>query len=178
MKTQKFIFNLMLIVLAAVSLNACLTSMIANSILHAPDSITMDPDLPRDKAAVVIFGEEILVKEYNGIEVKSTWYPKDRTRIMTVTMPAGDAHLLFDIHGAWSRGNTTYRFTPKDMELKYNFEAGKEYTVGMYLGRNEGNFLIPRQKIYLAIWNRLYTDANPGYYGEENILKSWELGEF
>jgi len=175
MKTRKIIFILMLAVFM-VSLSSC--SLIIHAIRHPAGKLAMDPDLSADQTAVVIFGEPLFIKEYNGIDVKSKWYPKDRTRKMTITLPAGEAHLLFDIYAAWDRGNTTYHFRPKDVELKFNFEAGKQYTVALYAGKNEGNFFFPRQKIYLAVWNRIYSDADPGNREENNILKSWELGEF
>jgi len=174
MKTEKFIF--ICIVFTAVSLNGC--SLLIHTIRHQPGEITIDTNLPAEESAVVIFSESILVKEYNGIDVKDAWYPKDRTRKMTITMPAGEAHLLFDIYASWSRGQVNYYFEPKDVELKFNFEAGKEYTVSLYAGKNEGNFFIPKQKIIMAIWDRIYSDANPGNNEESHIIKSWELGVF
>jgi len=166
MKTGKCIFGFVFIVLVAVSLSGC--SLLFHAILHPAGTLTMDPNLPVEEAAVVVFGEAIYVKEYNGIDVEKAWYPKDRTREMTITVPAGEAHLLFDIYASWSRGNTTYSFKPKDMELKFDFEAGKEYTVDVYASRNIGNFLFPKQKVLLEIRDRK----------GKNELKSWEIGEF
>jgi len=170
MKKIRFIFILTFAAFTAVSFSSCFST--------PPGKLAIDPDLPADKTSVVIFNESLFIKEYNGIDVKSKWYAKDRIRKMTVTLPEGEAHLLFDIYAAWNRGNTIYHFRPKDLELKFNFEAEKEYTVALYAGKNEGNFLFPRQKIYLAIWNRIYSDANPGNREENNIIKSWEIGEF
>jgi hypothetical protein len=138
----------------------------------------MDPNLPIERAAVVIFPDFIQVKEYNGINVKDEWYPREKLRRVTSTLPAGEAHLLFDVYLSYSRGNTTYTFRPKDLELKFDFEAGKEYTVSIYVSKNEGNFFIPKQRIFLAVWDKLYSDANPGNNQADHIIKSWELGEF
>jgi len=151
---------------------------ISSSASAPPGKITMDPNLVKEESAVVIFPEFLYVKEYNGIGVESEWYPKGKWRRLTATLPGGEAHLLFDVGMSYSRGNTIYTFSPKDLELKFNFEAGKEYTVGLYLSKNEGNFLFPRQRIFLAVWDRIYSDADPGNSAEDHVIKSWELGEF
>ena len=174
MKTGKFIFGLVFITVMAISLTGCLSLLFA----PRPGVVTMDPNLPKEKAAVVVFHSSIKVKEYNGIDVKGNWYPKDEWRKITATIPGGETHLLFDIWGVFDRGNITYTFEPKDLELKFDFEAGKEYTVSIYASKNEGSFVFPRQKVFLAIWDRIYSDANPGNTHEDSIIKSWEFGEF
>jgi hypothetical protein len=148
------------------------------SIPTPPGKTTIDPDIPPEKAAVVVFNSAVNIKEYNGINIEKEWYPKDKLRKMTATMPAGDTHLLFDLYASFERGNTTYTFRPRDLELKFNFEAEKEYTVSVYASRNEGTLFNPKQKIVLAIWDKIYTDANPGNNEGDHIVKSWELGEF
>ena len=152
-----------------------ISSMISTT---PPGKTTIDPDMPLEEAAVVVFHNSVNIKEYNGINIEKEWYPKDKLRKMTVTMPAGETHLLFDIYASFDRGNTTYTFRPRDLELKYDFEAGKEYTVSVYASKNEGNFFQPKQKIFLAIWDKIYSDANPGNNEEAHIVKSWELAEF
>jgi hypothetical protein len=174
MKTGKFIIGCAFITVIAISLTGCLSLLFA----PRPGVITIDPDLPKEKAAVVVFHSSINVKEYNGIDVKDEWYPKDKWRKVTATIPGGETHLFFDIWAGFERGNTTYTFKPKDIELKFNFEAGKEYTVSIYASKNEGNFLFPKQKVVLAIWDKIYSNANPGNTEGNHIIKSWELGEF
>jgi len=161
-------------VILAVSLTGCLSLLLT----PLPGKITIDPELPIEKNAVVVFHSSIFIKEYNGINVKDEWYPKGNYRKMTVTIPGGETDLLFDISASFDRGNTTYTFRPKDLELKFDFEAGKEYTVSVYRSKNLGNFFIPKQKIYLAIWDKIYSDANPGNAQEDHVVKSWELTEF
>ena len=151
---------------------------ISTTVSAPPGKMTIDSDLPKEKSAVVIFPSSINIKEYNGINVKDEWYPKGKWRKMTVTIPGGETHLLFDISASFDRGNTTYTFTPKDLELEFNFEAGKEYTVGLYISKNEGSFLFPKQKIVLAVWDKIYSDADPGNREEDHVIKSWELSEF
>jgi hypothetical protein len=151
---------------------------ISSATTARPGVITIDPDLPKEKSAVVVFHSSINVKEYNGINVKGEWYPKGEWRKLTATIPAGETHLLFDIHASFDRGNTTYSFRPKDLELKFDFEAGREYTMSIYASKNEGNFLFPKQKVVLAIWDKIYSDANPGNKEGDHVIKSWELGEF
>lgn len=171
MKTGKFIFGFALVAIA-VLFAGCF------SIPVSPGKIAVDPDLPKENAAVVIFNDTINVKEYNGIDVREEWYPKGKWRRVTATMPGGETQFLFDINANFYRGNTTYTFRPKDLELKFNFEAGKEYTVALYVTKNEGSFLRPKQKVVLAIWDRIYSDANPGNSQESRVVKSWELTEF
>jgi len=143
-----------------------------------PGKITLDSDLPTEESAVVVFHRSIYVREYNGIDVEKEWYPKGDLRRMTVTMPAGDTHLIFDLYASFGRGNTTYTFRPKDLELKYDFAPGKEYTVSLYASKNEGGLFTPKQKVVLAIWDKIYSDADPGNNEGTHILKSWELAEF
>jgi hypothetical protein len=172
MKTGKFTFGFAFIAVMAAILSGCF------SLPAKPGVITIDPNHPKEESAVLIFPDFLYIKEYNGIDVESEWYPNDKLRKVTATIPAGDTHLLFDVYMSYSRGNTTYTFRPKDMELKFNFEAGKEYTVSIYASKNIGNFIFPKQKIILAIWDRIYSDANPGNTEESHIIKSWELSEF
>jgi len=174
MKTGKCLFRFVFIAVVAVTFTGCFSLLFSVS----AGKTTINPDLPKEKAAVVIFNRGLYVKEYNGIDVEDAWYPKGNLRHMTVTMPAGETRLLFDMHVQFQRGNTIYSFRPKDLELKFNFEAGKEYTVGVFASKNEGNFFIPKQKIVLAIWDRIYSGADPGNREENHIIKSWELGEF
>jgi len=151
---------------------------ISSATAPAPGVASIDPDISPERAAIVVFSHAIKVKEYNGIDVKEEWYPEGKSRKMTVTMPGGETYLLFDIWASFDRGNTTYTFNPKDMEMKFDFEAGKEYTVSLYASKNEGNFLFPKQRIVLAIWDKIYSDANPGNREEAHVIKSWELAEF
>jgi len=151
---------------------------ISTTVSAPPGKMTIDPDLSKAESAVVIFHNSINVKEYNGISVKDEWYPKGKWRRMTVTIPGGETHLLFDIDAGFDRGNTTYTFRPRDLELKFNFEAGKEYTVSLYASKNEGTLFAPKQKVVLAIWDKIYSDADPGNREGDHVIKSWELGEF
>jgi len=173
MKTEKFIIGFAFIALLAVSLTGCFSLFGTR-----PGVTTIDPNLPIEQSAVVVFTNTMYVKEYNGINVEKEWYPKDKLRKMTVTMPAGETHLLFDIYTSFDRRNTIYTFTPKDIELKFDFEAGKKYTVSLYASENEGSLLFPKQKVVLAIWDKIYSDANPGNRQGNHIVKSWEIGEF
>ena len=148
------------------------------SIPTPPGKTTIDPDLPQEETAVVVFSDSICVKEYNGINVEKEWYP-GKLRKMTVTMPAGNTHLLFDILTVFERGNNNfYTFDPRNLELNFNFEAGKEYTVSVYASKNEGTLFNPKQKVVLAIWDKIYSSGNPGNNEGAHIVKSWELAEF
>jgi len=173
MKTGKLIFGFACIAFVAVSLTGCFSLFGPR-----PGKVAFDPSLPKEETAVIIFPEFIHVKEYNGIDIENEWYPKKKPRKVTATIPAGETHLLFDVNAGFSRGNTTYTFRSKDLELKFNFQAEEGYTVSMYASKNEGGFFSPKQKVILAIWDRIYSDANPGNTEENHILRSWELGEF
>jgi hypothetical protein len=159
MKTGKFIVSFACIAALVVSLSGCFS-------LSA--KITVDPDLPIESSAMVMIPSVIHVKEYNGINVKELWYPKNEFRDITVIMPAGETHLLFDMYAGFVWGNTTYNFKPKDVVLKYNFEAGKEYTIGVTLS--------DKKVVVLAIWDGFYPNELPR--GDDLIVKSWELGRF
>ena len=168
-------FTLHGVTILVITLFAFLAISSATTRAPSPGFITVDPDLPLEQSTVVKIYSYIFVAEYNGINVSDEWYPNGEWRNVTVTMPAGETHLLFDMNRRFSRGNTTYTLRLKDMELKFNFEAGKEYTVGTSI-RDEGNIFSPKGKLLLAIWDRIFADE----YSREadRIVKSWELGEF
>ena len=168
MKTGKFIFGFAFIAVMAILLGGCFS---------LPGKVTVDPDIPIEESAVVKFYSSVYVKEYNGINVEDGWYRGDGTKNLTATIPAGETHLLFDIYASFDRRNTTYFFEPKNIELKFNFEAGKEYTVNVYASKNEGSLFLPKQKIILAIWDRILS-VDDGTSKEDGIVKAWELGEF
>lgn len=144
-----------------------------------PGKITVDPNVPAEKSAVVKFHSSLNIKEYNGIDVREEWYPKGKWRIVTATIPGGETNFLFDMHASFKRGNTIYHFRREDLGLKFNFEAGKGYTVIVYAkyAKNEGTLFSPKQIVFLAILDG--DDMNFVLDVKENlIIKEWELGEF
>ena len=172
MKAGKFIVGCAFVVFMTVSLSSC--ALIITAVRSTPRNITVDPNIPVEEAAVVKIDYNIAVREYNGIDIEKAWYPKDDLKAINAAIPPGETHLLFDIYKVFNRGNSSFSFTAKDIELKYDFEAGKKYRLGLYT-EDIGNFIYPRRKIFLAIWDG---DAASGS-GESNnaILKSWELSE-
>lgn len=156
----------------------CFTALIVSGCFSTPaGKIVYDPELSAENTTYVVFCGTIFVQEYNGINVSDTWYPRGKLRVNRVTLPAGDTTVGINIRGEFSRGNTIYTIRIDDVQLKYDFEQGKEYTIGLYIAENTGNFLFPKNKIMLAIWGKAFPDGSPGRTKPDLILKSWELGE-
>jgi hypothetical protein len=174
MKKGKKVFILTFVVLITVLFNGCLISQVVRNM---PRNVTIDPDLPVEEAAAVRVDSTIFVKEYNGINVKDSWYTKDKLKAINAVMPAGDTHFLFDLNVVFSRSNATYTLKGSDLELKFNFEAGKKYRIGVF-AESVGTFFSPRRKVFLAIWDNASV-SKPGESAEveRELIKSWELSE-
>jgi hypothetical protein len=132
----------------------------------------VDDSLSPEESAVVVFDSPIHVREYNGVDVENTWYSKGKYRINTVTLPAGETSVLFDYSISIDWGNSITTITGEDIELRFNFEAGKEYTVAAYITKK--GFLLTKAEYGVAVWNHA-TTGSPG--SVENSIKSWKLGE-
>ena len=170
MKTKRNIVNLTLV--------TCIVVLFASGCFTIPGKVVIDPDLPKENTALVIISEAIRVIEYNGIDVTKTWYSNNNPRVNKVTLPAGEATLFFNIRAVFARGNTEMTINLENLETTYDFEAGKDYTIGVYASQNIGTFFNPKQTLILAIWDKAISNANPGNTQNDRILKSWELGEF
>ena len=168
---QKKLFSFVIVVSIALLMAGCNTT--------PRGSVVIDSELPSENTALVMITSGIRVTEYNGIDVSESWYPRNQGRINRVTMPAGNTTLLFNINALFGGGNVNIRVRMEDIMINYNFEAGKEYTISLYAPRAESStFFNPRQTLILAIWGRAFHDANPGSSYQNQILRSWELGEF
>lgn len=138
--------------------------------------IVYDPDLTPDRTAKVVFTDSIQVQQYNGIDVVETWYPGDKLRKITATLPAETTSILFNVYTNVTVGRVTYRFKVEDLELNFDFAPGKEYTLGIYTeSMGAQTFFLGKMKVGIAIWDRIF---GPGESREvKNAVKSWELGE-
>jgi hypothetical protein len=121
---------------------------------------------------VVVFANTIHVMKYNGAGVEDTWYSNGKYRTNTVTLPAGETLILFIYHFSIVRGDTKITITGRNIELCFDFEAGKEYTVASYTKKK--GFLLLETEYGVAVWNRA-TTSNPGRV--DKSIKSWKLGE-
>jgi hypothetical protein len=159
MTLKKFI-PFVLVIFVALAVTGCSTP---------PGKIIYDPALPPEKTTYVVFESSIYILEYNGIDVSKTWYPKDLPRINKVTLPAGDTSIRFNLNAFFHPPLTNVNYTVRmdDVELRYNFEAGKEYTFGFYY-KSQG--LFKKHDVGVAIWD--YASGSKG-----TMIKSWQLGE-
>jgi hypothetical protein len=135
--------------------------------------ITFDPDLPMEQSTVVTFDRTIKVLQYNGIDVKDKWYPNGSERINKVTLPAGSAAIVFSYSIYITEGGVT-TVKRNNIELRFDFEAEKDYAVGEWILRGESKgFLQGNKWTYgIGVWNKF------GDIGEKDkAIKSWELGE-
>ena len=160
---SKHIFRVIL-VCAVVMLFGCGTP---------PGKITYDPDLPKEKTTRVEFYASIMIKQYNGIDIMDAWYPNGKYRQNTVTLPGGPTAILFDVWHTVNYGNSAVTFRIKDIELRFDFEAGKEYTFGSYAEKT-GFLGLGKTKMGVAVWEGISTAGR----SKDKALKFWELGEY
>ncbi|MDR1287483.1 MAG: hypothetical protein LBK08_07735 [Treponema sp.] len=134
---------------------------------------TYDESVSPEKSALVVFTDTIRVVSYNGTNVdRKVWYPKVKTRINKVTLPARAASIHVDLRCDITRGPVIYRITRNDIELRFKFEAGKEYTVSGY-SKGKGFLGLESLEFGVGIWE--YASTNPGNLNK--MIKSWKLGE-
>jgi hypothetical protein len=133
-----------------------------------PGKVLVDPDIPSEKNTIVIFESTIEIVEYNGVNVTKLWYPTGYLRKNTVTLPAGPA--TFSIN-CFARLYKTI-VSIKDIELRFNFEAGKNYRVAAIYDRT-GILGWTTVKIGVGIWD----DAIGAVNEKETALRYWEFDE-
>jgi hypothetical protein len=71
-------------------------------------------------------------KEWNGKDIKDAVYKKRMIKsndIIKFTVPAGDNSFTFDIRYEISNNQQTTVYPFKNIELRYDFEPGKKYTI-------------------------------------------------
>jgi hypothetical protein len=141
--------------------------------------ITYDDSLAPEESVLVVFAYPIHVLSYNGISVEEAWYPNGKYRINRVTLPAGEMSVNFDLKHVIGNNYYTRTFQGEDIELRFNFEAGKEYTVAPYT-KVEGLFGFVKGEFGVAVWNFASSYSEPGDVDRDSdkVLKSWKLGEF
>jgi hypothetical protein len=139
------------------------------TVLEPPANDHVSPE----GSAVLVFGEGVIVWAYNGTNVYDEFYPDRLWKLHKVTVPAGRTSIQFDYIFNLYRSNLTIREYGLNIELNYNFEAGKEYTLAAYSKRVD-LFTI---EYGLNIWDFASTSGKPGAAQNSHIIKSWKFGE-
>ena len=139
-----------------------------------PGKLSFDTDLPPEKTTEVRFSSTIIVRQYNGIDVFETWYPKGKIRGNIISLPAGNTTITFDINAYIQVGNVTTHVTAKNITLNFDFDAGKSYSIAVYSeGMGAQTFFLGRKKFGIAIWD----NAVKHNFNVEKSLKHWEMGQ-
>jgi hypothetical protein len=71
-------------------------------------------------------------KEWNGKDIKDTVYKKRIIKsndIIKFIVPAGDNGFTFDVKYEIGNSQTTTVYSYNNIELRYEFEPGKKYTI-------------------------------------------------
>jgi hypothetical protein len=171
---KKKIYLLIIIVSVVLLFSGC------NSISKAISTgkIVFDPDLPEEQSTVVTFDDTIKVQRFNGADVKDAWYPNDKDRVNKVTLPAGPAVIILSysivVGGGeilapsnWRTEGVSYTSIRRNnIELRFDFEAGKDYVIGAYRERGES-----RKWTYgIGVWNKTSEIGE-----KDKALKSWRI---
>ncbi|MDR2766980.1 MAG: hypothetical protein LBB82_01500 [Treponema sp.] len=125
----------------------------------------MDESLTPEQGAEVTFWPEIYVSTINGIEVEEAWYGKwnGHSSPITATIPAGETIVGFDIYGSDNNFIYSTIYTIDDLQMKFNFEAGKKYAVRFFVA-GAYNAKTKTLGIYESPWEQ-----------GKIPLKSWEF---
>jgi hypothetical protein len=125
--------------------------------------------------------------------VKDKWYPNNKPRVNIVTLPAGPTVITLNYaimvaggniyYGySWvSEGGVTYTTSSgvpegvtytilerNNIELRFDFEEGKNYAIGAYGERGES-----RKWTYgIGVWNKASEIGE-----KDKAIKSWDLVE-
>jgi hypothetical protein len=81
MNTHKYLV-LIILVFAVLLISSCTVVM---PVSYSTGKANFDPSLPPERTTVVVFEGSIYVSEYNGIDVRKAWYPKEERLTNTVT---------------------------------------------------------------------------------------------
>jgi len=129
---RKSVFWFVLALGAAVLFPSCLDLMAA--VLDSPTThkININEYNPFEQNATLTFEGSLLLKRWNGSDVKDIMYsetmPRNNDKVI-LAIPSGDTNLLFDVFmiddGLFSY--TTYRVP--DVALQCVLEAGKKYQI-------------------------------------------------
>jgi hypothetical protein len=93
-----------------------------------------DESIPVERTALLKFDPALTVKSYNGVNVELTTGAFSYTGF---TIPAGAAKIVVDLDTGRQMGNVSYRAL--NVEINYNFEAGKEYMLRFWFSDDQGS---------------------------------------
>lgn len=142
-----------------------------NSCFSIPTvKIIIDDNIPQEDTAVVMVSSNITITKFNDIDVLKEWYPKNVRRNLELTIPSGETNFIYNMFWQVSIGQVNSWIEGKDLKFSFNFEDGKEYTIGYY-SKSVGFFIAQRHELYLAIWDCLYPDATPDKSHKNRIIK-------
>jgi hypothetical protein len=152
--------------------------LLFSSCFSAPTArIMVDEKIPQENTAIVMVSSNITITKFNGIDVKSKWYPKNGRRNLSLTIPAGETHFIYNMYWQVTSGQVNQWLEGKDLNFSYNFDVGKEYTIGYY-SKYVGVFLNPKHELYFAVWDRLYPNATPDKSHESRIIRQWLVSTY
>ncbi|MDR2663087.1 MAG: hypothetical protein LBC31_08835 [Treponema sp.] len=124
-------------------------------------------------SATLVFGESLIIRGYNDMDVYREMYPTGTWKVNKVTVPAGGTSVNFDYRHYMDRFGTDVVVYGQNIELNYNFEDGKEYTIAAYQKR-----LDPITLEYgVAVWDYASSNGKPGALQRGKMMVSWKLGE-
>ncbi|QQO09968.1 hypothetical protein [Breznakiella homolactica] len=116
----------------------CILCLTAGFLLLAMSSCTATPKvfytfddaLPQSETTSLVLPlTDISVTSYNGITVDWSTGLSLMGKFGEIVIPAGETHITFDLHYMRSGGYISTSILGGDLELQYNFEAGKKYFI-------------------------------------------------
>jgi len=97
--------------------------------------INLDQQNPSDQNATITFKNDTAYfqfKEWNEKDIKDDVYKKRIIKsndIIKFTVPAGNNGFTFDVKYEIGNSQQTTVYTYRNIELRYDFEPGKKYTI-------------------------------------------------
>jgi len=140
--------------------------------------IVVDKEKPQEETAVILVRSSITITNFNGKDVKDEWYPKDKRKFLKLTIPAGETNFVYNMFCQMSNGQVTTTISGNNIKFSFNFEAGKEYTVGHYAKSKKTGFFSNVNELYIAVWDRLYTEELVLKSREDRVIRQWLVKVF
>jgi hypothetical protein len=136
--------------------------------------LVVDEDNPVEQNALIIVDSGagfFILKEWNGIEIREMLYKKrwlTSNDTVRLTVPAGDTSIGFDISFTFSNQYSSTTYKMDDIELNYNFEAGKRYRI---TGATKSMGFFKGYELMIRLYDVTVRGTKP------ELLKEWTLGE-
>jgi hypothetical protein len=168
-KTQKAILLFTLVLGSGALFSSCLFMLVGSS---KPKTYKLNVEkTPVNESVLVTFQDgpyTFSVQKWNDVKIANRLYGMSSSTTFDkseITIPYGESSFIF--HITYRRGNSSTYYRMEDIELRYLFEEGRDYTVK---GRADSAERSGGYDLYVELYDS--TEK-----GNTILLKDWRLGQ-